>query len=148
MADGRDDRSLGGVDRSYQGLVAEGEEVLEGTAAAGDDDDVDGGVGVELGQGRDDLLGCHGALDQGVAHHETGGGPTKGGVTLNISLGVRAGSRDEADTAWQNRNGLVKGDVEEPLGLQQTLASLQLSEQLALAGGSDLGDLEGESAAA
>ena len=148
MADGRDDRSLGGVDRSYQGLVAEGEEVFQGTAAAGDDDDVDGGVGVELGQGRDDLLGCRGALDQGVAHHETGGRPAKGGMSLNISFGVRAGSRDEANTAWQDRDGLVKGDVEEPLGLQQAFASLQLSEQLALAGGSDLGDLEGESAAA
>ena len=69
-------------------------------------------------------------------------------MSLNISFGVRAGSRDEANTAWQDRDGLVKGDVEEPLGLQQAFASLQLSEQLALAGGSDLGDLEGESAAA
>ena len=67
-------------------------------------------------------------------------------MSLNISFGVRAGSRDEANTAWQDRDGLVKGDVEEPLGLQQAFASLQLSE--ALAGGSDLGDLEGESAAA
>ena len=55
VADGGDHRRAGGGDRPDQPLVGEGQQVLDRAAAAGDDDDLDGGVGVQPAQPVDDV---------------------------------------------------------------------------------------------
>ncbi len=51
VADGADDRGACSGDGADHRLVGEGQQLLERPAAAGDDDDVDPGLRIELGAG-------------------------------------------------------------------------------------------------
>lgn len=124
MTDGRNDGSPGGVNRSHQSFVAEGEEVFQGATTAGNDDDIDGGVGVKVSEGGDDLLGRHGALYPGVVDDESGGRPAQRGMTLDVTFSIGASSGDETDAAGRNGNRPMEGDIEEPFSLEKSFASL------------------------
>ena len=75
MTDCRDHRGDGGRDGSDEGLLREGEQVLEGAAASSDNDDVHLRVRVQLREGRNDLSRRTFTLHAGVAHLEGHAGP-------------------------------------------------------------------------
>ena len=128
VPDGADHRGAGGRHGPDQGLVAEGQEVLEGAAAAGDHDDVHLGHGVELAQRLGHGAHRAGALDRDLPHLEVHGRPAQGRVADDVLLGVRVAPRDEADPAGEQGQGLLPGGVEEPLlgeGAPQPLEPLQ-----------------------
>ena len=58
VADRGDDRHRRGRDRAHHALVAEREEVLDASAAAGQDDHLDPRIRGERGEAADDALGC------------------------------------------------------------------------------------------
>ena len=142
MADRRDHRGGGGMHRAHQGLIGEGQQILQRPAAPGQDNDVDAGIGIQIGQGRDDLPDGVRTLHQGVAYDESHGRPAQPGIADDVLLRVGVRPGDEPHALRQQRQGLAQLRTKQSFGLQLTASFLQLGEQLALTSGANLGDDE------
>ena len=147
VPDGADDRGARGGDRPQHRLVAERQEVLDAATAAGDDDDVDLRVGVELGEGRGDLGHRVRALHGDLADLEAGGRPAAQGVLDDVALGGAGPPADEADPAGEEGQRLLAVAVEQALLGEVALEVLEAGEQLADADRPDLAGVEHEAAA-
>ena len=89
VTDSRDHRGGGRRDGADERLLGERQQVLEGAAASGDDDDVHLRVGVQFGERGNDLSRRAFTLHAGIAHLEDHAGPAQGGVADNVLLRVR-----------------------------------------------------------
>ncbi len=76
VSDGTDDRRRAGHDGAAQRFVGERQEILDASAAASEDDDVDYRVGVEFLQRFDHLGNSSRALNRGVTHCDGNCWPT------------------------------------------------------------------------
>ena len=94
MTDCRDHRGGGCCGGADEGFLGEGQQVLEGSAASGDDDDVHFRVGIQLGKSRNDLSRRAFTLNAGIAHFEDHAGPAQGGVADNVLLRIRIATGD------------------------------------------------------
>ena len=114
-----------------QGLVGEGQQILDRPAASSHHDDVDVGHPVEPLERLDHLQGRARSLHGRVHHLEVDRGPAPSGVVEHVALrrGPRAG--DQPDAAGQERQGPFELGGEEALGGQQLTASLEPGQQLA-----------------
>ena len=119
-------------------LAAERQQVLEGASAAGDDDDVDHGVGVELPQCSDHLGYGGVALDRYFADLEFDGRPAQGSIAEHILLGVRVAAGDQADPVREQGEPLFAGIGKEPFGGEGLAQPLDPGEEVAEAHGPDV----------
>ena len=140
VADRADDRRAAGGDRADQRLVGERQQVLERAAAAGDDDDVDLGVGVEPLQRGGDLGHGVRALHRHLLDAEPHRRPAPAAVLDDVLLGGRRPAADDADDAGQERQRPLAVGGEQALGGEHRAQLLEPGEQLADA---DLADLVG-----
>ena len=131
MANRRDHRGGGCRDGANERLLGEGEQVLEGTAASGDDDDVHLRVGIQLGESRNDLSRRTFTLHAGVAHLESHAGPAQGSVTDNVLLRVRITTGNQTHTIRQHGQRLLLRVREQTLGGESLTQTLQLLVQVA-----------------
>ena len=148
MADGGHERGAAGGGRAHEALVAEGQEVLDGPAPAGHDDDVDARVGVELADGGGDLGDGVDALDGDLADFEGQPGPAQAGVDDDVVLRLGAAPAHEPDDARREGQGALALGGEQALGGQNAAQLLDAGQQVARAHGADVVDLELEAAAA
>ena len=127
MADGADDRRRGGRDCAHEPLVAEAEQRLRVAAAAGDDDHIDGGVGIELLEGGhhlgDAALALDGRMDRAELHLR----PAQLRIAQHVFLGVGVRARDETDAGREERERLLAGVLEQALLLELPTQALELS---------------------
>ena len=147
VADGRHDGGPALRDGADQALVGEGQQVLDGPAAPGDDDHVDALVAVEAVDRRDHLGRGAGALHGGVRRLEGHRGPAAARVLDHVALGGGVGRGDQADPLGQERQAALELGGEQTLGCQQLAAAFEPGEQLAEADEADLAGVEGEGAA-
>ena len=142
VADGAHDRRAGRRHGPDEGLVAERQQVLDPASAAGDDDDVDLGVRVELGECRRHLGDGGGALHGDLADLEARGRPAAAGVLDDVALG-RAGppAHQTHPTGEEGQRALAVA-VEQALLGEVALEVLQAGEQLAHADRADLPGVE------
>src|SRR5699024_11627878 len=90
------------------GLIGEGQEVLHAAAAAGDDDDVDLRVLIELGEVPHLTGHSIGALHGAVADLELRGRPPQVHIAHDVLLRIRVTTRSEEHTSeLQSRFDLV-----------------------------------------
>ena len=144
VPDRGDDGGAHRVHRADQRLVGEGEQVLDGAAAARDDDDVDVRVPLEPVERLHHLGGRPRALHRGVGHLELHGRPAAPGVLQDVALGRAVGRGDQADAAGQEGQVALELGGEEALGGQQLASALEPGQQLAEAHHPDLARGEGE----
>ena len=147
VPDGADDGSARGADGPHERLVAEPEQVLEGAAAARDDDDVDVVETVEFAQGAADGGDAVGALDGNVADLEVGGRPAASRVLDDVVLGCALAAGDEPDDAGQERQRPFAVGGEQALCGERALELFEAQEQFALADGPHRAALHHEAAA-
>ena len=89
MPDGADDRCSSRGYRTDKVFAAEGQQVLHGTAAPRDDDDVDVVPLVKLFQRAAHLRDCVDSLDGNFPYLEFNRRPPQGGIPQDILFGVR-----------------------------------------------------------
>ena len=142
VADGADHGRAGARHRPHQGLVAERQEVLDPAAAAGDDDDVDLGMGVELGERGGHLGHGGGALHGDLADLEAGGRPAAPGVLDDVPLRGAGPATDQPHPSGQEGQRPLAVAVEQALLRQVPLEVLEPGEQLADADRPDLPGVE------
>ena len=99
VADGRDDRHGAGGERADDGLVAEGQQVLEAAAAARHDDDVDQRVGRDAPERGGDARPCGRTLHAGLGDDDVRRGEAGADAGHDIASRRRVGARDHADGA-------------------------------------------------
>jgi hypothetical protein len=133
--------------RPHDPLVAEPQQVLEVAAAAGDDDHLDGRVGVEPADRGDDLGRRAVALHRRVGGAELDCGPAEACVAQDVLLGVAVARRDEADHRGQEREPLLARGFEEALGGELPAQPLEPLEEVAEADVLHVVDLHRERAA-
>ena len=118
-------------DRAHDALVGEREEVLEAPAAAGEDDDVDVGLGRDraerLAHGRGGAL----SLDERLGDDDPRRWEARLDRGQHVALGGGVVPGDEADPAGQARQRPLARLGEEPLGGELRLQALQRREVLA-----------------
>ncbi len=147
VADGTHERSDAGRGGADQGLVAEHQEVLKITTPAGDDDDVDLGIGVKLFQCRGDFADSAIALHCGIRDTERDGGPAQLSVAQDVFFGIAVSPGDQADAVGEKGEGTFAGRVEKSLGAQGLAQSLEAFEEVAEAHVAHLEDLHCQAAA-
>ena len=103
VTDGADHGGECRRDGPNHGLVAEGQQVLDPATATGDDDDVDLGVGVELGERRAHLRHGIRALNRDLADLEHRGRPAPAGVLDDVALGRARPAADQPDAPGKER---------------------------------------------
>lgn len=114
VADGADDGCEAVGDHADERLVAEGQEVLDGAAAAGDHDDVDVAHGVELADRGGHLGDRARALHGDPPDLEVDRGPTASGVLDHVVLGLAGPPADEADPAGRKGSGRLRAASKRP----------------------------------
>ena len=92
---------------AHQGLVREGKKILDGAAAAGNNNNVNLGEGIQLCDRLGDLADGVLSLDGDLTDLETGSGPTGAGVDDDIVLSLRISATHQADHAREERKGLL-----------------------------------------
>ena len=97
MANRGDHRGAGGHDGALQGFFRKGKEIFDGTATAGDDDDIDLRIAVELLQGGNHLGDGIRPLNSGINDAELHGRPPVAGYRHDIALGGRTAAGNQAD---------------------------------------------------
>ena len=120
-----------GGEGTDDGLVAEGKEILEAAAAAGDDHDVDRGVGRDAPQRRGDAAAGARALDAGLGDDDVGGREPGLDAGDDIAAGGRIGARDDADRAREARQRALALGREQALGGEHALEPLDRGEVVA-----------------
>ncbi len=115
---------------SHEPLVGERQQVLDGSAAARDDDDVHAALGVEPLHRLHHLASAAGALHGGVPGLEGDRGPPAARVLQHVALGGRAARGHQTDAVRQERQALLALPGEEALGRQQLAAALETGQQL------------------
>ena len=131
-------------DRAAEGLVAEGEQVSEGTAAAGDDHHLDLRDRGQLPERRGDPRRGVAILHRRERPDETArpAAPLQPGE--DVVAGLPALTRDHADRPRQQRARQQLLGLEQAVGGEPAPQPLQLHQQVALAGDPELGDREAE----
>src|SRR5699024_2926130 len=109
----------------------EGQEVLHAAAAAGDDDDVDLRVLIELGEVPHHTGDRIGALHGAVADLELRGRPPQVHTAHDVLLRSRVTAGDETDAIRQERQTQLPARVEETLCRQLLLQTFESGEQFA-----------------
>ena len=99
VADRGDDRNCAGRDRTDEPLVAEGQEILEAAAAAGDDDDVEFRHLAEAPQRLRDRARSTRALHVGLGHDDVRRREPCLDGRHDVALRGRVVPRDEPDPA-------------------------------------------------
>ena len=146
VADRRDQRRAAGGRGAHEPLIGEGQQVLDGAAPAGHDDDVDLRIGVERLDGPGDLADGARPLDGDLAHLEGQAGPAQAGVDQHVVLGLGLASAHEAHLARQEGQGPLALGVEQTLGGQDAAQLLDAGQQVADADGPDVVGLQLERA--
>ena len=147
MADRRDDGHRAGRERADEPLVAEGEQVLEASAAAGEDDDVDLGGVADRAQRLDDRGGGARALDVGLGDEDPGGREARGDRAEHVALGGGVVAGDEPDAPREARERPLALGREEALVGELALEALQRGEVVAEAEALDREGAQAEVAA-
>ena len=139
--DDGDPRGDHGTDEAF---VAEGQQVLDASTAAGDDDDVHVGLSVEILEGLDDGRDCSRSLDRHLADDEVDAGPAQASVDRDVAQRGARSTRDETDATGEEGQRALALGCEKPLRLEQRAQALELLEQRPSAQGADLtcADLE------
>ena len=131
MTDGGDDRGAGRGRRPHETLVTEGEQVLDGASAAGDDDDVDGVIAVQVpDRGRHLAHGLR-ALNCDLADGERQPGPAQPGIDQDVVLGLGAATAHEADLPREEGQGVLALRGEQALGRQYSAQLFDARQQVA-----------------
>ena len=112
-------------------LLGKGEEILDGTASARDDDDLDILSRVEFAKGPRHFSEATLPLDGDFADLEARGWPAGLSVDEDIVLRFRIAPADQADRARQEGEGLLPLPREEPLLGEATAHHLDSGEQIA-----------------
>ena len=115
VTDCRDYRGGRRRDGADERLLREGQQVFEGAAASGDDDDVHLRVGVQFGERGNDLSRRAFTLHAGIAHLEDHAGPAQGGVADNVLLRIRIATCNQTHTIRQHGQRLLPRVREQPL---------------------------------
>ncbi len=144
VADRADDGSGCRGHRPQHLLVAEAEQGLRVAAAAGDDDDIDLGVGVEDLERRDRLGHAPVALHRRVDRAEPHLRPAELGVAQHVFLGIRLLAGDEPDDVREEGERLLAGRVEQALAAELRAQPLEAFELVAEADVAHRRDREGE----
>ena len=140
VADGGHHRGAAFGDRVLQGFLREREEVFDGTAAAGNDNHIHVGVGVEFGEGCNDFRHGPGPLDRGVDNGELDVGPATLRDGEHVAFGGGAAPGDEPNIIGQEGEGVFAGVVEKPLGGESASELFDAGQHGANAHRSNLGD--------
>ena len=117
MPDRRDDRHLARRHGAHEPLVAEGEEVLEAAAAAGEHDHVGAAPAEVADCGRDRGRRAR-ALDIRLGYQQPGGREACRDRGDHVLLRGRVVSGDEPDAARESRELSLSARVEEPFGCE------------------------------
>ena len=141
VADGAHDRNRAAGRGPDHRLVAERQQVLEGAAAPGDDDQVEAAfaqgpeAGAEVGGGAD-------ALHRGVAVDEVEPGEPAVRGPDEVVVGVPGGGGQQADAERQVRERPFPFRVEQPFPPQPLLPFFEFLEQRAPAGSAERADVQ------
>ena len=114
-----------------RGLVAERQQLFNRAAAAGDDDDVDLGSGIEIAQRLADLGDGRGALHRHLANVESDGGPAPFGVFHHVTRSSAVATCDESDHPGQEWQRPFAARIEQALRCQPGLEDLDPGQQIA-----------------
>jgi hypothetical protein len=147
VADGAHHGRAACGDGADQRFVRERQEVLDAAAAAGDDDQVDVGVGVEPAQCVHHVGDRGGSLRRHVLDPERDRGEPAAGVLDDVALGRTGPAGDQADPLRQEGQWTLAVGGEESLGGEQAAQALQLGQQFAQADLPDLGGPQAQRAA-
>ena len=123
-----------------QGFLGEREQVLDRATAAGDDDHVDGGVGLQLVERGNHLGNGLRALDGGIDDLHLHARPPVLRHGEHIAFGGRSTSGDQTHPRRQEGQWTLQPRVEEPFGGERPLELLDSCQQLADADVLDPGD--------
>jgi hypothetical protein len=131
VADRGNDRDRGGGDCTDKPLVAEGQEVLEAAAAAGDDDDIELRHVAEAAQSLHDR-GCGArALDVSLGHDDMCRWKPRLNPRQDVPLRGRVVAGDEPDLARPDGQCPLALGREQPFRCQLSLQSLQCGQVVA-----------------
>ena len=146
VADRAHHGGVGREHRAQQGFVAEGQQVLESTATAGDHDHVHLLHAVQLLQCADDRAGRARSLHRDLADLELHTRPAVGGVAHHVLLRVRVPSGDQTHAVGEHGKRLLARGVEEPLVRQGAAQPFQPLQQVPEPHGADVLPQHGEPA--
>src|SRR5699024_2423245 len=130
-----------------KGLVGERQEILHRAAPAGDDDDVDVGIGVQRLQCANHLRYAVGPLHRYLADVEGDAGVTGACIDEYVVLGFSPRPADEPDLARKERQRALALGVEESFGREDAFELLDAREELADSHGADLTSVHAQAAA-
>jgi len=116
VADGRDDRDGTGKDRARHGLIVEGRQVLQGSSAPGDDDDVNVFHFLQKPQRGRNFPRRLRSLHAHGRNQDIDGRETPSRHREDVPDHGPRGRRDDADPGRQKRNRFLFPGVEKPLG--------------------------------
>ena len=142
VADGRDDGHGRAGDGPGHGLLVEGPQVLDGAAAAADDEDLDTGPAAQGLDALDDLGRGALALDAGRVDDDVEPGVAALEDAQDIADGRPRRRGHDADRPRPERQLALAGLVEQALGPELLLELLEAELEGALALGLDLVDVE------
>ena len=128
MPDCRDQGSGSGCSGTYQDLVREGKKILNGTAASGNNNHVNFGDLVELGNGIADLTHRVLALDRDLADLETRSGPACTCIHNDVIFCLCVSPAHKANNARKERKGFLTSFIEEAFGCKFLTQAFDLSQ--------------------
>jgi len=118
VADRGDHRNFGGCDGAGKSFVVEGSEIFGGTSAAGDDDDVDVVVLIEVTHSGSDFMRSSVALHLGWKNQHVHGMMAALEDVENIAKGRGLCGGHDTNPRWKLRNRLLAFGGEEAFGFQ------------------------------
>ena len=128
VSDCRHQGSGGGCSGTHQGLVREGKKILNGTAASSNNNHVNFGDLIELGNGITDLAHRVLALDCDLADLETRGGPACTCIHNDIIFCLCISPAHKANNARKERKRFLAAFVEEAFGCKFLTQAFDLSQ--------------------
>ncbi len=142
---GRDDGHGAGRERSHDGLVAEGQEILEAPAAPGDDDDVHRGVGCDPPECPGDAEPAPAPWTRVSATTRWARRVARADAREEIAPCRCIRSGDDPDRPWKPGEGALALGREQPLGGEEPFEALDRREVVAEPDSLDRARAEAES---
>ena len=113
MADGTDQGSDAGSSYTDELLIAEGEQVLEVSTTAGNDDDIDFRVCIKFLNSGNNFRNCLVALHLGVDDLELHLWPAQVGILEHVLLGIRVLTGNQTNALRQEGQWNLTVSIEE-----------------------------------
>ena len=128
VPDCRHQGSGSGCSGTYQGLVREGKKILNGTAASGNNNHVNFGDLIELGNGIADFAHRVLPLDRDLTDLEPRSGPACTCIYNDVIFCLRISPAHKANNAWKERKRFLTSFVKEAFGCEYLTQAFNLSQ--------------------